>query len=203
MLSNKNDVLSYNNFSEMPDIPYSIIEVMLTDESQEIEDFWKLLKYPTIDCLQKDNLTFKEKKELIWFDDTREENYHIFFKPLIGNSTEKAEQQTQLRLYRNMTMPTNSFNAIICFEADLITNEKSSMVKRNGKICERTDLMEAYLLNFLNGRDIKVGSGYFQFNRELSRSCNSQLNISNSKSFYGRSVILALEYVNVDSGCYC
>ena len=51
--------------------------------------------------------------------------------------------------------------------------------------------------------DIEIGSGVFQFNRELSRSCNSQLNIGNSKSFYGRSLILALQFVGADSGGGC
>ena len=55
----------------------------------------------------------------------------------------------------------------------------------------------------MNGRDIKIGSGVFQFNRELSRSCNSQLNIGNSKTFYGRSLILGLLFVNGSTGDGC
>ena len=75
--------------------------------------------------------------------------------------------------------------------------------KENKILCERTDIMEALFLSVMNGRDIEIGSGVFQFNRELSRSCNSQLNIGNSKSFYGRSLILALQFVGADSGGSC
>lgn len=203
MLSNNNNDLSYNNFLDMPQIPYKIIEVMIKDKSQEVENFWKLLKYPTIDCLSKDNLSIEEKKKLIWQGEAEEQDFNIFIKPLIGSSTDNAISQTQLRLYRNMTVPTKSYEAVICFEADLITNEKSCLVKKDGKLCERTDLMEAYFLNFINGRDLGIGSGYFVYNRELSRSCNSQLNIGNSKSFYGRSVVLGLQYISVDSGYGC
>lgn len=63
--------------------------------------------------------------------------------------------------------------------------------------------MESYLLNILNGRDIGVGSGLLEYNRELSRSCQSLMSINNSKSLYGRSLVLALRYVGgeTDNGC--
>ena len=203
MLANGNNTMAFNNFYEMPDFPYRIIEVLLKDNSQETEDFWKLLKYADQDALSKPNLTLKERKSLVWTGDSIEQKYNVFLKPLIGSSLDTAEAQTQLRLYRYNTMPTNQYEAIICFEADFITNEKTSLVRRNKILCERTDLMESLFLSIMNGRDIKIGSGVFQFNRELSRSCNSQLNIGNSKTFYGRSLILGLLFVNGNTGDGC
>lgn len=203
MLANENNYMSFNNFSEMPDFPYKIIEVLLTDTSQDAEDFWKLLKYTEVNALKQKNLTLKEKKAMIWQGESIEQNFNVFLKPLIGSAMDSAEAQTQLRLYRYNTVPTTQFEAIVCFEADFVTNEKTSLVRRNKILCERTDVMEALFLSVMNGRDIEIGSGVFQFNRELSRSCNSQLNIGNSKSFYGRSLILALQFVGVDSGGGC
>ena len=203
MLANENNYMAFNNFSEMPDLPYKIIEVLLTDTSQDAEDFWKLLKYTEVNALKQKNLTLKEKKAMIWQGESIEQNFNVFLKPLIGSAMDSAEAQTQLRLYRYNTIPTTQFEAIVCFEADFVTNEKTSLVRRNKILCERTDVMEALFLSVMNGRDIEIGSGVFQFNRELSRSCNSQLNIGNSKSFYGRSLILALQFVGADSGGGC
>ena len=203
MLANENNYMTFNNFSEMPDFPYKIIEVLLTDTSQDAEDFWKLLKYTEVNALKQKNLTLKEKKAMIWQGESIEQNFNVFLKPLIGSAMDSAEAQTQLRLYRYNTVPTTQFEAIVCFEADFVTNEKTSLVRRNKILCERTDVMEALFLSVMNGRDIEIGSGVFQFNRELSRSCNSQLNIGNSKSFYGRSLILALQFVGADSGGGC
>lgn len=203
MLANGNNYLAFNNFVEMPDFPYKIIETLLTDTSKESEDFWKLLKYTEIDALEKENLTLEEKQALVWQGESVEQDYNVFLKPMIGSAMDSADAQTQLRLYRYNTIPTNQYKAIICFEADFITNEKTSLVRRKKVICERTDVMESLFLSIMNGRDIKIGSGVFQFNRELSRSCNSQLNIGNSKSFYGRSLILALQFVGADSGGGC
>jgi hypothetical protein len=203
MLSNGNNSMAFNDFSEMPYIPYKIITALLNEESQIAEDFWKLLKYADVDALDKDNLTYDEKVALIWRGDSIEQNFNVFLKPLIGSSLDTAEAQTQLRVFRFTSMPTNQFEAIITIEADFITNEKTSLVYQNGMLCERTDLMESMFLNIFNGRDIGLGSGFVTFNREFSRSCNSQLNIGNSKSFYGRSLVMALEFISGESGGLC
>lgn len=203
MLSNGNSSMAFNDFSEMPYIPYKMLEALLTEESQVAQDFWKLLKYADVDALDKDNLTYEEKVELIWRGESLEQNFNVFLKPLIGSSLDTAEAQTQLRIFRFTSMPTNQFEAILTIEADFITNEKTALVYQNGMLCERTDLMESMFLNIFNGRDIGVGSGFVTFNREFSRSCNSQLNIGNSKSFYGRSLVLAINFVSGESGGLC
>lgn len=203
MLSNGNSSMAYNSYKEMPQLPYKVIAALLTEESQTAEDFWKLLKYTDVDALDKDNLTYDEKIALIWTGDSIEQKYNVFLKPLIGSSMDDAEAQTQLRVFRFTTVPTNRFEAIITIEADFITNEKTALVYQNGLLCERTDLMESMFLDIMNGRDIEIGSGMVVFDRELSRSCNSQLNIGNSKSFYGRSLVMALQFISGESGGLC
>ena len=203
MLANGNNYMAFNDFAEMPQIPYKIVTTLLTETSKEAENFWKLLKYTEQDALEKDNLTYEEKFALIWRGDSIEQNYNVFLKPLVGSSLDTAEAQTQLRVFRYTTMPTNQYEAIISFEVDFITHEKTALVYQDGLLCERTDLMESLFLNIMNGRDIEIGSGIITFNREFSRSCNSQLNIGNSKSFYGRSLVMALNFANGESGGQC
>lgn len=203
MLANDNNYMAFNNFKEMPQLPYKVVTTLLTDESKSAEDFWKLLKYVDNDALSKPNLTYEEKMGLIWDGDSLEQNYNVFLKPLIGSSLDNAEAQTQLRVFRFTTMPTSRFEAVITIEADFITNEKTCLVYQDGILCERTDVMESLFLDVMNGRDIEIGSGVVMFDRELSRSCNSQLNIGNSKSFYGRSLVMALEFISGESGGLC
>ena len=203
MLANNNTSMAFNNYKEMPQLPYKIVTTLLTEESKSAEDFWKLLKYTDVDALKKDKLTYDEKMALIWMGDSIEQNYNVFLKPLIGSSLDTAEAQTQLRIFRYTTMPTTRFEAVMTIEADFITNEKTCLVYQDGILCERTDLMESLFLDVMNGRDIEIGSGVVMFDRELSRSCNSQLNIGNSKSFYGRSLVMALEFISGESGGLC
>ena len=203
MLANDNNYMAFNNFKEMPQLPYKVVTTLLTDESKSAEDFWKLLKYVDNDALSKPNLTYEEKMNLIWDGNSLEQNYNVFLKPLIGSSLDNAEAQTQLRVFRFTTMPTSRLEAVMTIEADFITNEKTCLVYQDGILCERTDVMESLFLDVMNGRDIEIGSGVVMFDRELSRSCNSQLNIGNSKSFYGRSLVMALEFISGESGGLC
>lgn len=209
MMNNDNYDIAFNNFDEMPYLPYRILEVLMTDESQEAENLWKCLKYVDVDCLDKPNLTLKEKRDMIWSgdwkgsNDSLEQNFSVFLKPYIGSAMEDAISQTQLRLFRYITLPTTQYESVICFETDFITNEKTSMIRNNGMLCEKTDYMESLYLNIFNGRDIKVGSGYLTFDKEFTRSCSSQLDISNSKNYYGRSLMMGLRYSNLQVGGDC
>jgi hypothetical protein len=202
MLENNNNYMSVNDYSEVPFIPYKIIQWLIVNNSETAEMFWKLLKYQTIDALEQPNLTTKEKKNLVWSGQTDEENYTIFLKPLIGNALDSAEQQMNIRLFRYSTTPIDIFDSTMVYELDIVCHEKVSNVRYNGMLTERTDLIENLLLNLLNGKDIGIGIN-LQFNRNLSRTCQSLMNISNSKSFYGRSIFIGLEMIAPNVGGDC
>lgn len=203
MLDNGNNYMSFNDFSELPQIPYKILEILLTSNNETVEDFWKVLHYADVNALDKPNLTYEEKYNLIWLGDSIEQNYQVFIKPMVGSSLDTAEAQTQFRIYRVTSMPETQYEATICIEADFITNEKTPLVYQNGILCERTDLMESMFLSIMNGRDIGVGSGFVTFNREFTRSCNSQLSLGNSKTFYGRALVVAMNFMGAESGGMC
>lgn len=201
MSTNNQNNLSYNSFLNIPTIPYNIIAYEMTNGSQ---DFWKMLKYLTKKPLLESDLTLAQKRSLVWTggsDQDDEQNYNIFLKPLIGNSLDDAVQQSQIRIFRFDTSPEDQYRSVITYEIDIICHEKCSNVYYSGGIAERTDVIESLLLNDLNGKEIpKVG--ILKFDRELSRYDKSIMNISNSKSFYGRSLMLSIRNLNVDKdGC--
>lgn len=202
MLSNDNNY-SFNSFKEMPKIPYQILTVLINNTDEDCEKLWKLIAYPDSDALSKPNLTREQKLNLIWKGESTEQHYNVFLKPMVSSSIDNDKSQTQLRLYRYNTMPLDRIEGIVCFEFDILVHADSCLVYDGQFLCEKTDLMEGLLLSIFNGRDIGVGSGVLEYNRELSRSCNSQLSISNSKTFYGRAVILALPYTSIDKGDTC
>ena len=199
MLNNGNNYTSFNNFISMPTFPYRIVEYLITNGSEEL---WKLLKYQTVDALDNENLTIEQKKDLVWdCIDPLEEKYNIFLKPLIGNSLDSGEEQCQLRIFRYDTIPIDKLTAVIVYQIDIICQEKCANVYANNTFCERTDVIESLLLNDLNGVNIG-GTGELVYDRQLSRTCKSLMNISNSKSFYGRTLYLAQTLVAPDSsGC--
>lgn len=178
----------YNKFSPVPQIPYKIVEKLALSKD---EDLWKALHYDTYDCLDKENLTFKEKMNLIWKDENDEESYKIFLKPLISSSITKAS--TQIRINKINIKPDDQYNAIALYEFAIITGEKMAMIDVNGIPTPRIDYIEQKLINLLNGVDLGIGGlGIFQFNRELDRESQSRLAISNSKSFFGITLVMGV-----------
>ena len=199
MIRNGNSESAINNFGMLPLIPNQIIKALIKEKSEEAEMFWKLLYYAQPDALEKINLTKAQKSDSIWSGQSLENNFHVFYKPLIGAALDTASAQTQMRLYRITTNPTSKLDALVNFEVVFITNEKESMVRYNGIWVERTDLLESLFLSIMNGRDLGVGVGTLRYDKELSRSCSSTLGINNSKTFYGRTLIMGLRFMSAES----
>lgn len=207
--NNGNSSIAYNNFKHMPQIPYKIILKLATDTNTSAQNLWKILKYATTNALSKPNLTLAEKMAILWTPDnpnkSQENLFTVFLKPLVPSALSEAEEQIQLRIYRYVTKPTNNIEAVIAYQFDIITQEACSMVyDEEGFLVERTDLMEAYILDCLNGSDISIGSSFFSFNSQMMNGVvKSTLAINNGKSLYGRSFYLALNYVDAGIGGAC
>lgn len=196
MLNNNNSDIAFNNFQVVPMFPYKIIEKLATKGT---EDIWKIIKYQDIKPLDKTDLTYEQKMGMIWSGQTDEENYNIFLKSLVGNSLPDSTSQMQLRIYRNSTIPNTRMESVLNYEIDIICNDKTANIFYDNILCERTDVLENLLIDNLNGLDIG-GTGYLQFNRELSRQSQSMLSLGNSKTLYGRAVVFSLLHSNPSVG---
>lgn len=207
--NNGNSTTSYNNFRYMPQIPYKIIEKLAKDTNSSAENLWKILKYPTTDAISNSNLTFAEKMAILWTpnqtDASQENKFSVFLKPLVPSALNDAEEQIQLRIHRIVTKPTTNLEAILVYQFDMITQEFCSMVyDEDDVLVERTDLMEYYILDCLNGTDIGIGTGFLSFdNRMISGYVKSELAINNGKSLYGKSLRIPLRYMNIGKGGIC
>jgi hypothetical protein len=193
-----------NTFAGVEEIPARVFSYLLTNNSEECENFWKVLYYPTADALQKDKLTLKQKRDLIWRGQPNESDYKLFNKPVISDSMVTGDNMIQMRMFRYGDNPTQLIKANLLFEFELYTNDKlSNIVNENDMFVERTDYLENRLKDILNGTDIGLGYGYLAYNRELSTYSKSTMSINNSKSYYGRTFMMVLEYMNVskDIGC--
>lgn len=205
MLQNLNNSNSYNNFEYLEEVPYKIFEYLLTNTSKNAENLWKCLKYNDAHCLDKPNLTIQEKKDLIWTGQQSQDDYSLFNKPLVGDSMSTASEMTQIRLFEYQTMPIDRLNAIVLYEIDIYTNERSNgLYNDRGIWVERSSFIKnSCILPLLNGVDLGFGYDFLAFDREKSRGSQSIMNIGNSKSFYGITMFLALQYSNADIGGQC
>ena len=207
-MSNTQSKQTFASYLKVSEIPYIIIEKLALSETNISQKIWKLLKYTTTDALEKPNLTFEEKMEMVWTPDkqnsTQQNLFTVFLKPLISSSLNTDESQTQLKIFRNTINALDQYSSVINFEFNVIVNEMASMVyNENNILVEKTDLLESLLLDELQGLDLGVGSSSLMFTRISGGICNSQLSINNGKSLYGRSFIMALRYFNSSKGGVC
>ena len=193
----------YASFMDMARVPYLIIYKLAMNTDEKTEMLWKLLKYTDVNALSKPNLTFEEKMDLVWTPEkvtsTRtQDTFNVFLKPLVSASLNEATSQTQLRIYRYKTSAISQTTSTLVYEFDVMVNEASSMVYSTSyEMIEKTDLMEALLIDIMNMTDLGVGVNFLRFTRMQGGNCESVLNINNAKSTYGRSFLLALSYIDL------
>lgn len=208
MLSNGNSTMAYNNFKLMPEVPNMILTKIMTDTSTSAENIWKLLKYPTYDALSNPNLTLEEKYAMVWSPkqpNYEQENlFNVFLKPLVASALNTAEEQLQLRIYEYMDKPITVFEDIGLYQFEIITQEACCMVyNENDVMCDRTKLIQVYLLDCLNGADLGVGSSFFTYSAQMNNQVSSIMDINNAKSLFGRTMRLALRFMGADKGGVC
>lgn len=192
-----NEKPNFNTYEDMPEIPYMILSYLMENN----ENLFKLLKYSDKNALFKENVPLSEKRNMVYLDEGKEDDFHLFLKPLVGD--ELTEEVCQLRLYKVMIQPNDAIFSVLFYQFDTICGNKMSLVyNEKGIPCSRIDLIEKELLKTLHGADL-VGYGYMQFSRELSRNCSERMAISNSKTFFGSNLILGVGYTSLKEGIYC
>lgn len=189
---------TFNRFRNMPYIPYNIM-IYLANEPKA-ENLFKILKYPTMDCLSQLNLTLEEKMSMIWLDSPQQQDFYIFFTPKVENM--EASAKTYIKLYNVEIVPTDVHKAIVCYEFDLQMKGKIDVINvptEYGDIpCNRVEVMQQIILECLNGADVKSVGG-LQFSNQLSRLCRGRNDLSNNKDTVGSSLIMAVMVVDISA----
>ena len=186
---------AFNRYTSLPSVPYKIISY-LAEHNQRL---FKVLYYQESNALDKPDLTLEQIVDMIYVDEGKEDDKHIFLKPLVGD--EMLDSATQLRLYKYRITPTDAMTSVITYRFDIITGSKISLVYDDGIPSTRLDIIESELLNTLNGIDL-FGTGKFQFNRDLSTEDKQILTLSNSKNFFGSILLMSVRWVDIQGdGC--
>lgn len=177
----------------MPYIPYRIVAHLAQDD--KAKDLWKLLKYNTEDALSKPDLTLDEKLALVCKNNSEQNKYSFFLTRLIED--EQIEERSIVKLYKINTLPEDNIKAICVYSFDILSGAKSTIVDYDGYPCSRLDVMEAILVQSLNGADVG-GVGVLQYSRELARACGAAYGIGNNTNYQGNSVVMAVRVSGLD-----
>lgn len=182
--------MAFNKFTTLPSVPYKILSYL----AENNERIFKALYYQGSDALDQPDLTLEQKLDMIYVDEGKEIDKHLFLKPLIGE--EMIDSVTQLRLYKYGISPTDAMTSVITYRFDIITGSKVSLIYDDNIPVSRLDFIETELLNTLNGIDL-FGTGKFQFNRDLSTQDKQILTLSNSKNFFGSILLMSVRWMDI------
>lgn len=182
--------------------PSRIISALVNDTSEIGNEFWKALYYDEVDCLDKPNVSIKDRRKVIYKRGNLNNfnGYKIFNFPLLTDSIMDGGEENliQLRIYQRSILPIDNTKAVISYRLDVYTSSKlASFLDKDGDLVERTEFLISHLLDMLVDLEIGLGFDLIQFNRELERSCRSEQLINNGKLFYARSMTIAMIYQNL------
>lgn len=182
--------------------PSRIISALVNDTSEIGNEFWKALCYDEVDCLDKPNVSIKDRRKVIYKRGNLNNfnGYKIFNFPLLTDSIMDGGEENliQLRIYQRSILPIDTTKAVISYRIDVYTSSKlASFLDKDGDLVERTEFLISHLLDMLVDLEIGLGFDLIQFNRELERTCRSEELINNGKLFYARSVTIAMLYQNL------
>lgn len=194
--------MKINRYVGTEKAPSRIISALVNDTSEIGNEFWKALYYDEIDCLDKPNVSIKDRRKVIYKRGKLNNfnGYKIFNFPLLTDSIvdDGEENLIQLRIYQRSILPLDTTKAIISYRIDVYTSSKlASFLDKDGDLVERTEFLTSHLLDMLVNLEIGLGFDLIQFNRELERTCRSEQLINNGKLFYARSITIAMLYQNL------
>lgn len=179
----------FNSFSNLPNIPYKIMEYLAMSTLPEAEQLWKMLKYNSYDALSKNNLTLEEKMQLVW-KNGKQDKYSVFLTNLIEDAI--VESRCVLKIYDYMVQPIDIYNASVVYAFDFLYGGQMSLVALNGIPVSRADVFIRSICSVLNGADVG-GVGVLALDDTLSRYSGTKSVIGNSKTFTGVCVYLVTQ----------
>lgn len=186
----------YNSLSNLPFIPYRIIEHLALKD----EVIWKLLKYNDYNALKNPELSFKEKMNLIWKSGDLQEPYNVFLTNLVEDAIPVSK--TILKIYQYYIQPKDLYLSSVVYAFDILFGGKMSLVEYEGVPVLRSDLIIHRLLTILNGSNVN-GVGKMTFIDDLSRYSGGKSIIGNNKTFTGASFYIGVNVGDkgVEQGC--
>ena len=211
----------FNRFQNLDSIETKILQHLIYSESKHANNFWKLLKYATLNALSEDNLTTAEKLALICNDSGYPTDKRVFLAPFIDDAWDT--QCSSVYIFTEKITPVDHTRATVVVTVEIITHSKVAVINGDGDpllndqanpndtndvgevivpIKNRETVLLKSVLAELNGLYLD-GIGYLQFNK-IKDSVNSEVSMPlfNSRSFYGHTIKFVMELSGVSSsGC--
>ena len=201
-----NGDVAFNRFVNLDSIEDRIINFLINSKTKNAERIWKLLKYGTIDALNNDNLTRKEKSDLIYRGEAEQTNKRVFMQSYLDDAF--TVQCSLLKIYIDSVVPINHLISNVNIGIDIMSHSKTQIVYNDAMddienpdtyreiesqivYKNRNSLLLKCILAELNGANIE-GIGQMQFNQKASVFNQSRSGIFDNKMYNGSKTIFVV-----------
>lgn len=177
----------YNSMKALPSIPYAIMSYLATKD----EIIWKLLVYNDYNALDKPNLTFQQKMDLIWVPEKNklQSEYSVFLTNLVEDAI--SESKCIMKLYNYYVHAKELYKSTVVYSFDFLYGGNMSLVEYDGIPVSRGDLFINRILTILNGANVG-GVGTLAFLDDMSRYDLARSVVGNSKTFTGVQLFMSV-----------
>lgn len=200
--------IEFNRFVNLDSIEWRIIDSLLNSTSVHAEDLWKMLKYPSEDCLFQEPLTRAEKIKMIYRDNGESSDKRVFMAPYTDDAWQ--EQASRLDVFVSRAIPRSHVLSAVNVTVEIIVHNKINNIYNNAEVDNpnsnpsefdeeggllipsksRATAMLRDVLAELNGKMV-AGVGQLQFNTQLSPYSTAQQYVWNNRAYIGYSAIFS------------
>lgn len=144
---------AYASWGATRKAPTKIIDFLITND--ECNDIWKLIYYNDTKPLEHENLTIKEKRDMIAKSSREESTKHIILQKMFNESL--TDGITQLRIEVANVRPYNGRTSAICTVLfQVIVADDNQIISTNVSPYDRRDMaITQRLVEVLNGCDLE------------------------------------------------
>lgn len=127
----------YNRYTNLDTLEWRIIASLLKSNTKHAQNIWKMLAYPTEDCLFKDNVEFQKRYELIYTgngDATGNNDFtnkKVFNQPYIDDAW--GEQASRLDIFVKGIEPINHITSRVHICTEIIVHNKINNIYGDGE----------------------------------------------------------------------
>ncbi len=151
----------YAQYSQYDQISNNCIEYLINNN----EDIWKLLKYVDNKPLSHDNLTKKQKSELVYSGQPDSTEFRVFLDR--GQDDAITEMQCVLKISPYSIHPVDYTNGKVSVLFEVYSGYKINHMVADDYYTTRIDCIVKNLILTLNGADI-TGLGRISLNKKQS-----------------------------------
>lgn len=198
---------AFNRYINLDGVEWRVINALINSNSKYAQNLWKLLKYPTEDCLFQPDLTLEEKMQLIYVDNGLSNDKRVFMAPFVDDAW--TEQASRLDVFTYSIFPQNHISSQIGVGLEIVVHNKinnilgeaslDSPVSNPSEITSSGELLVPYksrsttmlksVLAELNGSFIN-GVGYLQHNAKGYSESTTKSKVWNNRAYLGFQTVM-------------